>query len=58
MNLGKYGKAIVAALGTASVVLSDNVFSAGDLVEIALAVLTVLGVYAVKNVPQPARGEE
>lgn len=58
MNLGRYGKAIVAVLGTASLVLADNVFSASDLVEIVLAALTSLGVYAIKNVPQPARGEE
>ena len=58
MNLGKYGKAIVAALGTAAVVLSDNVFSLPDAVEVVLAVLTVLGVYGVKNTPQEARGPE
>lgn len=58
MNLGRYGKAIVAALGTAAVVLGDNVLSVPDVVDVVLAVLTVLGVYAVKNVPQPARGDE
>lgn len=58
MNLGKYSKAIVAVLGTVSLVLADNVFSVPDVVDIVLAALTALGVYAVKNVPQQARPEE
>jgi len=49
MNLGPYGKAIVAALGAAAYYLSDNVFSVNDGIEIALTVLTVLGVYAIPN---------
>lgn len=52
MNLGPYGKAVVAALATASIVLSDNVFNAPDVIEIVLAVLGALGVYAIRNVPE------
>lgn len=56
-NLGPYGKAIVAALGAAALYLTDNVFSVADGVEIALAVATALGVYALPNTvadPPPA----
>lgn len=49
MNLGKFGKAIVAALGVASVVLADNDLSYDDVFQIILAVMTVLGVYSVEN---------
>jgi len=54
VNLGPYGKAIVAALGAGALYLTDNVFSVADGVDIALAVLTALGVYALPNVPSPA----
>lgn len=55
MNLGPYGKAIVAALGVASVVLSDNVFNVSDGIEIVLAALTAAGVYLVPNKGAPTQ---
>ncbi len=61
MNLGKYAKAIVAAAGVLTLVLTDNVIDLGDtetIVEGIITVLTILGVWAVKNVPQEARGPE
>lgn len=51
VSLGPYGKAIVALLGTAALVLGDNVLDVPDVVQIALAVATVLGVFGVKNTP-------
>lgn len=49
----KVAKTIVAAIlagaGSLNVALSDNGFSSTDGVTVALAVLTVLGVYVVPN---------
>ncbi len=61
MNLGKYAKAIVAAAGVLTLVLSDSVIDLGDtenIVQGVVAILTALGVWAVKNVPQEARAPE
>lgn len=49
LSLGKYGKAIVAVLGTASIVLADNVLDANDVVQLILAAATALGVWGVTN---------
>ncbi len=53
MNLGKYAKTIVAALFAAVVVaksaITDGVYSPSEAIETVIAVLTVLGVYAVPN---------
>lgn len=54
MNVGKYAKAVVAALSAGSAValtaLADGSLSSGELVGIALAVLGSLGVvYTVPN---------
>ena len=54
LNVGRYSKAIVAALAAGSAVLvtaqSDGVVSQGEIVTIVLAVLTSLGVtYSVPN---------
>jgi hypothetical protein len=51
MNLGRYGKAIVAGIGVASIVLGDNDLSLNDAYDILLAAFTVLGVYSVENSP-------
>ncbi len=49
MNVRKYSKAIVAASGAISVAVTDGVFDTNDAITIVLAVLAVVGVYAVPN---------
>lgn len=53
MNVGKYAKTVVAALFAAVVVgksaVTDGVISPQEWIDITLAVLTSLGVWAVPN---------
>lgn len=49
VSLGKYGKAIIAVLGTVTLVLSDNIFDANDLVQVVVAAATAFGVWGVTN---------
>jgi len=53
----KYLKAVVAVLGAAGVVVAsavtDDVISQAEWVNIAVAVVVALGVYAVPNKPSP-----
>ena len=46
--------AVFAAASSLSVVVGDGGFSSSDAVTVVLAVLTVLGVYAVPNKPASA----
>ncbi|TMR97519.1 hypothetical protein [Nonomuraea basaltis] len=56
MKISRYAKTIVAALFAAIVAVngavSDDVFTATEIVNAVLAVLTALGVYAVPNAEQ------
>lgn len=45
IRLGKYSKAIAAGLAALAYVLTDSVLDANDLVQVAIAVAGVLGVY-------------
>jgi 5-enolpyruvylshikimate-3-phosphate synthase len=56
MNVGKYAKTVVAALFAAVVVaksaVTDGVVTPQEWIDITLAVLTSLGVWAVPNARQ------
>jgi uncharacterized membrane protein YebE (DUF533 family) len=55
MNLAKYRKTIVAVLGVAGVVAkayADGHIDPAEYGEIAIAVATALGVWAVRNKPE------
>lgn len=53
INLGPYGKTIVAVAGVAVTLLADNVFDTNDAIQIVMSILTVLGVYAQPNYTPP-----
>lgn len=46
MNIARYSKAIAALAGAVGVAVADNVFDVNDVVNIVLAILVAVGVYA------------
>ncbi|PZG42029.1 hypothetical protein C1I98_20390 [Spongiactinospora gelatinilytica] len=63
MSIGRYAKAVVAALLAAITIIngavSDSLFTTTEIVSAVLAVLAALGVYVVPNDtrPVPPRGD-
>jgi hypothetical protein len=52
MKLGRYAKAVVAFCTVGAVVAADGLLDVNDGIQLVLAVLGALGVYAVPNAPK------
>lgn len=53
MNVAPYRKFVVAVCGAVSIAVADGLFDTNDVIVVALAGLSALGVYKVPNDTRP-----